>query len=216
MLIINLLGKTKLHIDKLKSNIINKNSSKPPMFFSHTASTSSIYHSSHPYLEDVLPVDVRIVRITPIYFSHEVRPFGRGPTTRSDSGTKTITMIFNHVSDSSWDDPPSRAIHLHFSMACRLKDATSIANASTTSRPPTTTRQHRGRGQNKLRKFRCMRDAAAPHGVVKVKGGGLTRKKGGEAPEKCDKCVKMMVRSVKMWFLLGVESVQKIDGFSSR
>ena len=36
--------------------------------------------------------DGSVVSNSLIYFSHEVRPFGRGPTTRMFMGTTTITM----------------------------------------------------------------------------------------------------------------------------
>ena len=39
--------------------------------------------------------------------SHEVRPFGRGPTTLLRG--LTITMVISHVSES-WDDPPSTSL----------------------------------------------------------------------------------------------------------
>ena len=83
--------------------------------------------------------------------------------------------------------PPSQ----NFPWDSNLKDAASIANAATTSRSPTSSRQHRGRGQFGRRGFRRMRDGAAPHGVerwwswcvVFVKGGSLTRIKKCRAPK---------------------------------
>ena len=43
---------------------------------------------------------------SPPFISHVNRPFGRGPTLPDLLGTKTITMVISHVSES-WDDPPS-------------------------------------------------------------------------------------------------------------
>ena len=37
-----------------------------------------------------------VVRITPMYFSHEVRPFGKGSHNPMFTGRKTITMVTNH------------------------------------------------------------------------------------------------------------------------
>ena len=48
-------------------------------------------------LEDGLPGIVSSDRITPIYFSHKARPFGRGPTTRSLGDDNDHHGPINHV-----------------------------------------------------------------------------------------------------------------------
>ena len=55
------------------------------------------------YLEDGLPVGCKWLG-SPPFISHEVRPFGRGPTTRSWKGTKTS---HGYSAPTNWDDPPS-------------------------------------------------------------------------------------------------------------
>ena len=45
-------------------------------------------------------------RITPIYSRHEVPPFGRGCSTRSGKGTKTITMVINCLRYLGWINSP--------------------------------------------------------------------------------------------------------------
>ena len=55
------------------------------------------------HLEDGLPVDVSVVRITPIYYRHEVQPHGKGKLLPNPKGTYEKSMVTNHVSDSSWE-----------------------------------------------------------------------------------------------------------------
>ena len=126
-------------------------------------------------------------------------------------------MSFSHTQPQAQPAQPHPSTTIqNFPWDSNLKDAASIANAATTSRSPTSSRQHRGRGQFGRRGFRSMRDGAAPHGgfrwwswcVVFCKGGGLTRIKKWRGPEKCDKSENSVI-SVKLWFLLGWENVQK-------
>ena len=52
---------------------------------------------------------------SPPFTSHEVRPFGRGPTTRSLGDF--LTMVIDHLRPS-WDDPPSS--HLNQKICARI------------------------------------------------------------------------------------------------
>ena len=53
--------------------------------------------------EDGLPVDVSVIRITPIYYRHEVQPLGKGKLLPNPKGTYEKNMVMNHVSHSSWE-----------------------------------------------------------------------------------------------------------------
>ena len=58
---------------------------------------------NHHLLGGFSPLRMKVVRITTndkILISHVGRPFGRGPTTWSDSGTYNWTMVMDHLQAS--------------------------------------------------------------------------------------------------------------------
>ena len=72
---------------------------------SHTEPQEVALDVQGGYLEDGLPLDVSIVRITPIYFSHGFSAIWKGHNPRN-RGTKPITMGPLTTYVTSWDDPP--------------------------------------------------------------------------------------------------------------
>ena len=58
-------------------------------------------------LEDGTPRIVSSDRITPIYFSHKKKPFGRGPMWPYLGDENYITMVINHLRYVMGPDPPS-------------------------------------------------------------------------------------------------------------
>ena len=58
-------------------------------------------------LEDGTPRIASSDRITPIYFSHKKKPFGRGPMWPYLGDENYITMVINHLRYVMGPDPPS-------------------------------------------------------------------------------------------------------------